>query len=150
MLECAVHAQSIERQVIGSAGTYHYQGSAGSLSFTVGEAATSTLVSPGDQLTQGFQQPVAGDFPTILSTNSLPLGIAVYPNPVHDLLFVRDTEGRNLVLSVQDALGRRVPVELNAFGPAQSIDVQHLARGSYVLTIMATSGERWTITFIKQ
>lgn len=136
--------------MIGSAGTYHYQGSVGSLSFTFGEAATSTLASVGVQLTQGFQQPATGDFPTIVAANSLPPGISVYPNPVHESLFVRDAGGRTLKMYVHDALGRQLPVPQSSFGPERSIDVQQLARGSYVLIITATTGEHWTTTFIKQ
>ena len=51
-----LHAQSIERSVVGSAGTSN--DTAGySISYTVGEPVVSTLISPSNYLTQGFQQP---------------------------------------------------------------------------------------------
>lgn len=48
--------QSLERQVIGSAGTSAVSGGY-ELSFTVGEAVVPTLTAGGYTLTQGFQQP---------------------------------------------------------------------------------------------
>lgn len=50
------HAQSIDREVISSSGDY-FEGTNGSISWTLGEIATETLTDGNIILTQGFQQP---------------------------------------------------------------------------------------------
>ncbi len=49
-------AQSIERQVIGSAGTTLTDGSTASIDFTIGEIAVNTITDGSTTLTQGFHQ----------------------------------------------------------------------------------------------
>jgi len=51
------YTQSLTPQVIASAGGYQTS-AAGSLSFTIGETITQTVMSPTHMLTQGFQQPL--------------------------------------------------------------------------------------------
>jgi hypothetical protein len=51
-------AQSISRSTLSSSGGY-FSSSAGSLSWTIGQPAVSTLSSGTNMLTQGFQQPDA-------------------------------------------------------------------------------------------
>ncbi|MGD1845064.1 MAG: gliding motility-associated C-terminal domain-containing protein [Salibacteraceae bacterium] len=57
MMDLSVNAQTLERQVVGSAGGFDATG-AGSISYTVGETEVRTVGLGGlFQLTQGFQQP---------------------------------------------------------------------------------------------
>lgn len=56
MITVVGHSQSIERQVIGSAGTTITDGATASLDFTVGEVAVSTITDGTNTLTQGFHQ----------------------------------------------------------------------------------------------
>lgn len=56
---CSAQAQSLSPTVISSSGGY-FTGAGGSLSWTLGEIATETLINGGYILTQGFQQPVEG------------------------------------------------------------------------------------------
>jgi hypothetical protein len=51
-------AQSISRSTVSSAGGY-FSSAAGSLSWTIGQPAVSTLTAGTNMLTQGFQQPDA-------------------------------------------------------------------------------------------
>ncbi|MEZ5197256.1 MAG: hypothetical protein R2764_12900 [Bacteroidales bacterium] len=50
-------AQSVSPEVVASSGDY-YEGTNGSLSWTLGEIATETYSAGGVILTQGFQQPI--------------------------------------------------------------------------------------------
>jgi hypothetical protein len=56
---CSTQAQSLSPTVISSSGDY-FTGTGGSLSWTLGEIATETLINGGNILMQGFQQPVEG------------------------------------------------------------------------------------------
>ncbi len=143
-----VQAQSIERSVIGSAGSYYYDGAAGSLSFTVGEAATATLASASNVLTQGFQQPVESDLITTIAPTP-DAGLQLYPNPAHDQLIFLDAQLRALRFVVRDAAGRVVQVERTAFAGEHRFDVAELAYGPYWLTVEDADGGTWSLPFIK-
>jgi Secretion system C-terminal sorting domain len=146
----SVQAQSLERSVIGSAGTYYYEATAGSLSFTVGEAATATLASASNVLTQGFQQPMEGEFGTVVRpTLATDAGLQLYPNPAHDQLICLDAQLRALRFVVRDAAGRVVQVERTAFAGEHRFDVAELAYGPYWLTVEDADGATWSLPFIK-
>ena len=57
LLPAFLMAQSVSPEVVSSAGDY-YEGSNGSLSWTLGEIATETYSNGTNILTQGFQQPI--------------------------------------------------------------------------------------------
>jgi hypothetical protein len=77
-LQLSVNAQSLERQVLATAGKYSSSAQL-SLSYTVGETNTAGLFSPAFILTQGFQQPVSQ---TTSATQDLPKNtFSIFPNP---------------------------------------------------------------------
>jgi len=82
-----VHAQSLERSVIGSSGATLISGSA-SLDFTVGELAVTTFMN-GATLTQGFHQ---GSIELSITVNPIVFlqGAAVSPNTGEETLMRDD------------------------------------------------------------
>lgn len=144
----AASAQSLERHVIGSGGAFFSDASAGSLSFTVGEAATATLVSANNVLTQGFQQPVESDIITAIAPTP-DAGLHLYPNPAHEQLVCYDAHGRALSFIVRDAAGRVVVVERSSFAGEHRFDVAELAYGPYWLAVQDAHGATWSLPFIK-
>ncbi len=78
LLPLAVFSQTLDRQVIGSAGAYAEAGNI-SMSYTVGEAVVATGTSGTIVLTQGFQQPDN----MMVGIESIESGISInaYPNP---------------------------------------------------------------------
>lgn len=82
-------AQSLDRFVIASSGSYQPVGTI-TISYTVGElAAVETFMNPLMHLTQGFQQPeVAFKGINTVETNN---GFAIFPNPAKDIVVVRYT-----------------------------------------------------------
>src|SRR5262249_26317934 len=102
-------AQSTTPTVVASSGGF-FSNSAGMLSFTVGElAAVTTLSSPNNFLTQGFQQP--SDFgvfvPPVKDEN---FSVNVYPNPSTGLfnLTINASASMKLQLAIYDMLGKQI------------------------------------------
>jgi hypothetical protein len=142
MISSVGFSQSLERQVIGSAGDYATSGSI-SLSYTVGEVATTTLSNGNLILTQGFQQP---DSDTINSIDE-PLfvgDIAVYPNPTSDIVIVKiNTDQTGLSLVLTNPLGQDlVATEIDTNGGSYTgeVDMTRLAAGHYMLYLRDARG----------
>lgn len=138
----AASAQSLERQVIGSAGSYVSSGNI-SLSYTVGEVATTTLTGSNLILTQGFQQPdqqlVGMDEPGFLGE------IKVYPNPTSDIVnFEIKTDQSGLTLVLTDVLGQDMlnrAIVLNGGSYSGQVDMSSYAAGNYVLYLRDANGK---------
>ena len=99
------YAQSIELQVVGSAGSV-YANSAGSLHFTVGEPMIRTNTNSAGVLPEGFHQQMVW---LIVPADERPTEAAhlhVYPNPVSTLLHI-DTD-RPVDAALFDLTGRAV------------------------------------------
>ena len=76
-------SQGIIQQVYASSGAYASNANF-SLSYTIGEAITSTLTGGSYFLTQGFQQPNYNV--TLVEDYAAGANLIVYPNPVDDFI----------------------------------------------------------------
>jgi hypothetical protein len=142
-----MHAQSLERTVIGSAGLAVQNGTAG-LSFTVGEVATNS----SNLLTQGFQQPNIVKNTDILDLTKTGQKAIVYPNPTVDMLNIKSNlpaAGINqLSYQVFDLYGK-VVLKGNMVSDGGSINVQSLASASYVLVLSNGTEFSQTVRFTR-
>ena len=137
---------TLERQVVGTAGSYSVTGDI-ILSSTVGDTATTTLISGSLILTQGFQQAEVDEVTDIEDLMELVVDYQVYPNPTTDLLQIKfeSTEAVELQLSIQDMTGRSIA------GTARTLQGQgeltttyslaELTQGIYLLTFKDENGE---------
>ena len=127
-------AQSIDRQVIGSAGSAIENFSA-NLSFTVGEPVTLSSLS-SVKLTQGFQQIDQSELVGVLELTTK-TKLSVYPVPTRSILVVKTTFSggeQMLRVDVLDAHGKQVlQTEVPAGGGA--IDVSALSAAAYTLVL---------------
>ena len=153
---CVSNAQSLEMEVIGSAGNYS-MAAWGSLSNTTGEAITYTFSNPSLVITQGFQQP--SYFPTIIS-NTTPnyFEALVFPVPTDNKINISiSNNGQSEIHLIEfyNAFGQRVNVEqiqyLNSgYNDILVFDVSNLPIGSYYIKLMANeSVVSKTCKFIK-
>lgn len=122
--------QSLDRDVIGSAGETFEEGSI-LLNWTVGEIVTESFSEGSLLLTQGFHQ---GN----LEVNALPehkLGyeIKVYPNPVTDILIVK-TQKQDLNYRLVDANGRVISND-NINSDLYELDFTNQPPGVYFLWV---------------
>ena len=126
-------AQSVSPQLLSSSGA-HAETSSAQLSWSLGETVIATQLVPGSQLTQGFHQ-------TDLTVSSLgpPADVTtltLYPNPVHDQLYL-EAKGSNLPLHYQlFAADGRLLQSGSTNGPSRhAFDLSGYAPGSYFLWV---------------
>lgn len=134
----AVQAQSLDRQVVASAGGYQENATL-SLSYTLGELAVQTLTAGNLILTQGFQQPLGiGTFsPEQLYPD---WQVKTWPNPVAgDLYLEISTDVRTAVILETFDLSGRLYLARRLETPLQSdpytLDLSNLEKGIYILKI---------------
>ncbi len=140
----ASHAQSLDRQVIGSTGGYEEQGGY-SLSFTVGEPVVETAITGSLLLTQGFQQP--DDITVgINDVVKLEMNYSIFPNPTANQLTVQLSadEVVEVYISLHDMLGKELS-QLNRTVLVDGVTQQHydlsnLAAANYMLTLSDKKG----------
>jgi hypothetical protein len=136
-------AQSVSPSVLANGGGSGQTADA-QVSWTIGEAFTTTVGAGNVQITQGFQQPallVTGIGPDPVSN----LVSKVYPNPTQATLYV-DLDGQvgsPLVFELIDAQGRSLWQETHQSAQTTlSFDLSHLAAGNYVLRVSAARAQR--------
>lgn len=130
----AAHSQSLERSVNATSGDYFYQAGTGSLSFTVGENAVTTLIAPGNILTQGFQQPDTSEISFVME-NDIPVSITVFPNPVANFLTCRMNVAKNFHFTIYDEEGRLIDVPVISSEHELIFDVHLLSPGAYLISV---------------
>ena len=137
---------TLERQVIGSAGSYATSGDI-SVSATVGETATETAISGTLILTQGFQQPNQEDFVGIEDEWNIIVDYNIFPNPTADKLIIElNTDKRiDLNFDLYDLRGRATPVDRisqQIQGKVKTeMNLTSLAEGTYLLSLSNKDGK---------
>lgn len=139
------NAQSISREVIGSAGE-ELSSTNIQLNISVGEAVITTLESPNILLTQGFQQPEVN----LGTVDELQLNneISMYPNPASDVLNLKfisnELSSEQIMVRIFDVGGQLVLQEDGELFPGSSqsfqLDVNSLRTGHYQLLVL-TDGQ---------
>lgn len=138
-----VCAQTIERTVLASDGG-NFQGTAQSISWTIGEPCTETLFGGGRMLTQGFQQPQLKISSSFIETYSEQEGqLFVYPNPVEQFLNLsfEDLPTGNYVSELYDLRGALIQsFRLQVAENTQTflLDLGQLQNAEYILRVRAT------------
>ena len=120
-------AQSISKQVIGSAGM-----SAPQLSWTTGESVVGLMQSSTSQLGNGYH-----DAKSLVALGiedySLDVQLKVYPNPTAQLLYVSHPEQTTFSIGITDLNGRQVYLgNINTTSP---LDLGQYPQGMYLVTI---------------
>lgn len=152
VLPTMVFAQSIERQVIGSAGGSATTASL-QVSYTIGETVTSTGTSSNIIITQGFQQPEGGS----VGINLVETGLSVeaYPNPTSDqvILQVETTKLITIDVLLLDLLGQSTGIEMTDLEisgtTTETVDISSLPSGHYMIILQNEDGMIGTIKMHK-
>lgn len=137
-------AQSIDRQVIGSAGLVGNTANIEMLA-TVGEAVTATFSTGSFEITQGFHQPDLVESATVAP--KILVNFSVFPNPTADELTVEISPEKDIQLGLQlfSADGKLVR-ELEKSGlfftgkNHKSFIISDLAAGNYFLAATDDAG----------
>src|SRR5665213_596728 len=100
-------AQTISPQVLNATGNTSTTKTM-ELSWSVGEIAINTLSANNTILTQGFLQPDVSTHTSGIEEINLSDLITIFPNPVHDRLYIRQSASLVESISIYNALGQRL------------------------------------------
>ncbi|MFL5765005.1 MAG: T9SS type A sorting domain-containing protein [Bacteroidia bacterium] len=123
-------AQSLSPDVISSSGNSFSDGTS-QLDWTLGETATSSFATPGNIVTQGFQQPEL--LVTAINAISDP-SISAFPNPTSNILNVKITDPEHTIIELYTTEGRLLQSS-TAISKDVLIDMSTYAAGTYLLVI---------------
>ena len=142
----ASFSQSISPYVISSKGEY-FSNSSSSLSWTLGQIASTSLFTPDNILTQGFQQPYYYDPSDIPVINDDSFEIQIYPNPVRDFInIIYSTQTKTkLKFEVLDLLGNNLKpyIEKDSEIVPKKLElrIDELKPGIYLVRIISKSSD---------
>ena len=143
---------SLDRSVI-AAGGGHAETETLSLSWTLGELATSTLFGEGLILTQGFQQVITVG--TGLEFKESEWSVSVYPNPVNDELRIRFNiqHSEEFFIEIQDVTGRviyQTQHRLIHTGDEVSLNTSAYSTGIYFLKVLSADRQHLQVTSLRK
>lgn len=136
---------TLERTVLGSAGSNEIGSSNLTSTWTAGEVVIGTGVDGTITLSQGFQQPDGANV-TSVKVEELDIDLSVYPNPTHDKVTIRVNSDvdQTLYYGVYDMTGKKIasPEEtLHISGQSEkSIDFSYLPKATYLLQVTNNKG----------
>ena len=133
-----ISGQTLSPDLISSGGK-HYQNAVGSISWSLGEMATKTLVADGTILTQGFQQNEY-DITSINEVSDNGLELLVYPNPGEDMINIslKSEGGGWLTVELFDISGYTLLLlhrEISVQTLNEPISIFGLPQGTYILKV---------------
>lgn len=135
-----IAGQSFSQQLISTAGQEQ-----NSVSWSIGELATEAGTTSGLMMYQGFNS-LDGSVVSGLSEISLS-GLAAYPNPVIDKLFLKLSQEGLYTYTLSDILGR--VLHKKTADSDQEIDLSHYEAGQYMLKVISNQLSKSTIIIKK-
>jgi hypothetical protein len=133
------NAQTLQPVVIGAGGS-SFSNAAFQLSYTVGEAAVTTLVSGAHILTQGFHQP-SMVFVGIAAEEEHEVQVRLYPNPTQDYIRV-DILGQVAPVNITlvNLIGQTIYQQKHEASAQIVIDLSGCAAGMYLMRLSEEGG----------
>jgi|ERR1017187_3544810 hypothetical protein len=128
----SLSAQMISPQVINATGNTSAT-SAIKLSWSLGEIAVATFSANNTILTQGFLQPDVSVHTSGIEEIKLSDLITIFPNPVHDQLFIRQSSNLIETVSIYNAMGQQI-IEQKFLNP--ELDLSQLLPGIYFINLI--------------
>ncbi|MDY0202191.1 MAG: T9SS type A sorting domain-containing protein [Tenuifilaceae bacterium] len=139
--------QPVVQQAVVSGGEYHKK-DAGSISWSLGETAVSTLAEGEYIITQGFQQSKL-TVTAIDKEPSISINIKAYPNPTNNYVFIEvDGEITNLKYEVYTVNGLNIAEKPFDSNP-QNIAFGQLNSGVYLIRIQRDNQTIRTLRVVK-
>ena len=139
---CQLYSQSITPYVVSTRGGY-FSNSTSSLSWTLGQLASTSLMATNNILTQGFQQPYYFDpfnIPVALTDS---FDIKVYPNPAVDhvnIAYSTLQEGK-IKFELFDLLGNKLMPDIEKYSGISKrvfeLNLSNFDSGIYLLRILS-------------
>ena len=125
-------AQSIERDVVGTAGADQTNNQV-SISYTLGEPATEYLAGSNASASSGYQQPILNGIGLIEQLSNIQ--VDVYPNPFQEELVIDNLPNTQAGLVIYSMDGKQTLSLSSNMLEKLNIDVRSLPAGNYLLRI---------------
>jgi hypothetical protein len=131
------HSQTVSKQVIGPGGQTFENGN-NKLSYSVGEAVVGAMTDEDGSIQLGN-----GYYPSLnLSTLSteiseLQLKVKIYPNPAKEVIYITHPTEQFFEVIITDISGKHILQ--TALQNTQPLQIRHLAKGTYLLTVTTKS-----------
>jgi hypothetical protein len=125
-------------------------GTGGSVSYSIGQIAYSSLSGTNGSLIQGVQQPYEISIITSINDLAIDLKAQVYPNPTTDklILSIGSNEVKNLRYVLVDLQGKVLKSD-RIINSNSSLDFSKLTNGSYFLRVLSNNKQVKTFQIIK-
>ena len=131
LVSSSTFAQSISKQVIGTAGKTQTNSNL-KVSWTTGEPVVGLMTAGGNQLGNGYYP--AMDIQSLsIDDVTLNVEIKVYPNPTSQSLYVSHPELNSFGIQIVDLNGKQV--YSGTISKDQPLDVSNYSQGMYLITI---------------
>ena len=144
-------SQVIAQEAVPAAGGT-ITGSGGSVSYTVGQVAYTTVTGTGGTVTQGVQQPyVISVISEVPEASEIRLDCSVFPNPASEyvMLKIDNLELNNLACQLFDGEGRLLQ-NIKIEDKLTTIQMDKLLRTTYFLKVMKEGKEIKVFKIVKE
>ena len=123
-----------------------YSNASANIDFSIGEVIINTGTDGTNDLTQGFHQT---NWNFVGLEDHVPDYEAnIFPNPTSELLNIKTADFKGVTYSLYDGMGKLV-LQNKLFSKQTSIQVSHLATGSYSLVLADKNQKLKTFQLIK-
>lgn len=145
-----LRAQYIERSINATAGGYYQTSGFGNLHWTLGEPVVELFMPPNSttRLSQGFHQLYALIVDTH-KTNSGDFSLNAFPNPTSRTLNIESKAPSWLEWKLLDMSGKCLAFQTFATSGIQTVDLQGLPAGIYLLQVTNRQQEVRTFKVVK-
>ena len=138
LVSSSTFAQSISKQVIGTAGKTQTNSNL-KVSWTTGEPVVGLMTAGGNQLGNGYYP--AMDIQALsIDDVTLNVEIMLYPNPVSQSLYVSHPELNSFGIQIVDLNGKQV--YSGTIQKEVPLDVSSYTQGMYLVTIEDTTNHK--------
>lgn len=141
------YAQSISKQVIGSAGKTQSNANL-KVSWTVGEPVVGLMTTGGNQLGNGYY-PALNLQALSVEDNVLDVQLKLYPNPTSQSLYVSHPDVNSFGITIVDLNGKQL--YQGTINKEEPLDLSGYTQGMYMVTVEnTTTNKKNTYKIIKK
>jgi len=139
IMQPCLYAQGVQEVVLSSGA--HHTTDQGSLSWSVGEGITETMISAGFVITSGFQQSEL-TITSIVTTDIPEASVWVYPNPLSSYLTVETAENpQEYAVLLYDSQGNLL-YKKDISMQKEILDMRFYAPGNYLIRILKNDSSK--------
>jgi hypothetical protein len=148
ILLCVSFNLYAQNNIVSSGG--QVTGTGGSVSYSIGQIAYSSLSGTNGSLIQGVQQPYENSIITSINDFAIDIKAQVYPNPATNqlILSIGMEDYKNLRFVLVDLQGKILKSD-KVINPNSTIDFSKFSNGTYFLTVLLNKKQIKSFQIVK-